>query len=283
MAPKRSSRRQEPVEERPGSGQSPESLAKDIAAQPALLAAARTLIGPVPRARAEVHGGGVRKPRKFYNKIGNASSSSSSSRRRSDHSSMAYLTFVRSKYQKGEYKDALSGTVYFRGKVRYAKGTNEIFKTKVGAKMLAEPIRFNDDLKVYTGKVYTAKQAKMIRDAMKEVSKDDEETLDKNGPTDKSIDETFNFPEAKSTEIAVIKPVVVNGEEKVAIGQDTYAFKNEIDKKGFKFNGDMKLWLAPIDTDTDELEDLFEEYGFDVEYYDGMGEEVDEEDEDEAA
>eukprot|EP00966_Prymnesium_polylepis_P308184 7121604-Prymnesium_polylepis.1 len=47
MPPKRRNRNvieDDPVEQRPGSGQSPESLASDLAAQPELLAAAAELL-----------------------------------------------------------------------------------------------------------------------------------------------------------------------------------------------------------------------------------------------
>ena len=32
------------------------------------------------------------------------------------------------------------------------------------------------------------------------------------------------------------------------------------------------MWLAPVDTDTTELEDTFEEYGFNIEKYDAVAE-----------
>ena len=41
----------------------------------------------------------------------------------------------------------------------------------------------------------------------------------------------------------------------------------------------MMLWLAPADTDTTELEDTFEEYGFPLEEFDGVDEEEEEGDE----
>ena len=40
-------------------------------------------------------------------------------------------------------------------------------------------------------------------------------------------------------------------------------------EKGFKFDRvDTHMWHAPVGTETDELESMFEEYGFNVEYYD---------------
>ena len=53
----------------------------------------------------------------------------------------------------------------------------------------------------------------------------------------------------------------------------TYPWKDALKKEGFEFDGITKLWLAPIDTDTSELEAKFKEYGFPVEYYDGVADE----------
>ena len=55
---------------------------------------------------------------------------------------------VKAKFQKGEKKDEYSGAIYFRGKPRY--GNNEIFKAKVGDKLLAETLRWNDEFKLYS-------------------------------------------------------------------------------------------------------------------------------------
>ena len=56
------------------------------------------------------------------------------------------------------------------------------------------------------------------------------------------------------------------------------AWKNVLDKKGFKFTGVTKMWHAPAGTDTDELEAMMEEYGFAVDTYDTAEVHTDEED-----
>ena len=81
-------------------------------------------------------------------------------------------------------------------------------------------------------------------------------------------------------------PITVNDEEKIGYGGTTYAMKNVLEKHGFKYNHmvndePMMLWLAPADTDTTELEDTFEEYGFPLEEFDGVDEEEEEGEEDE--
>ena len=72
------------------------------------------------------------------------------------------FTLVKAKFQKGEKKDEYTGAIYFRGKPRY--GNNEIFKAKVNDKLLAETLRWNDEFKLYSAKVYTAEQAQMVLD-----------------------------------------------------------------------------------------------------------------------
>ena len=117
----------EPVEERCGSGQSPASLAKDIAAQPALLAG-RTPVKATKRA-------GILKtsPKKvFIFKKPNASTSQGGNGFRKEKKvTGAVVTFVRAKYQKGDKLHQLTGNVYMQARPRYA--SNAIFKEKVGA------------------------------------------------------------------------------------------------------------------------------------------------------
>ena len=138
--------------------------------------------------------------------------------------------------------------------------------------MLVENLRWNDQLKLYTAKVFTPEQAVMIREAMKMVAAEDEADLQATAPTDEDISDIFDFPEAKSTDIDMIASIEVDGDEKTAIGGDTYAFKDLIKKAGFEFDGTKMMWLAPVDTDTTELEDTFEEYGFNIEKYDAVAE-----------
>ena len=156
----------EPVEERPGSGQSPASLARDLAAQPALLAGIAK--------KAPIHGGKrvAKKTYSFAKAAAGASSSSTPSRRGAARKSKARLEFVRAKYQKGDSAGNVSGTVYGRGLPSY--GYNEKYKEKVNDKLLSESLRFNTEMKVYTAKVNSPEQANMVRDAAKMVCEADE-------------------------------------------------------------------------------------------------------------
>ena len=112
------------------------------------------------------------------------------------------MKLMRAKYQKGDKMDALSGAVYFRGKPRF--GNNEVFKGKVQPNLLAEGLRWNDEIKLYTAKVYTPEQVIKIRECMKTVSKDDEADLTESAPTDDEIFEVFDFDERKSVDIRII-------------------------------------------------------------------------------
>ena len=76
--------------------------------------------------------------------------------------SPAMFSVVRAKYQKGDLKDSFTGAVYFRGKPRYRN--NDTFKDKVNAKLLTENVRWNDEFKCYTAKVYTVEGAIMVRE-----------------------------------------------------------------------------------------------------------------------
>jgi len=73
------------------------------------------------------------------------------------------------------------------------------------------------------------------------------------------------------------------------MGGSTYHFKDELKDRGFKFqstvNGKLvQLWLKPKDDiDLDDLAALFMEYGFNVEHYEAVDVEVDDEDEEEEA
>ena len=93
--PARLSRRAaaEPVEERPGSGQSPASRAKDLAAQPALLA------GIAKKAPIK---GGKRVSKKTYSFVQAAAARAASStpgRAEKGKTSKARLVFARAEYQ----------------------------------------------------------------------------------------------------------------------------------------------------------------------------------------
>ena len=269
---RRSSQPIEPVDERPGSGQSPASLAKDRAAQAELLAAAKSGKKPAAaragiRKSAPNHTG--KKVFVFKKLAAEASSSQSSRRGGKKKLSPAILSFFRAKYQKGDFKDALSGAVYMRGKPRYTG--NATFKDKVGKILLAEPVRWNDEMKIYTGKVWTPEQAIKVREAMKMVSEEDEADLTDGVPgvpTDEEIYDVFDFEQAKSVDIQLIAEFDNDGEETVAVGGCTFAWKDVLMEHGFEFDGRTRMWHAPAGTDTDEIEAMMDEYGFAVEKFD---------------
>ena len=160
---RRTSQPIEPVDERPGSGQSPASQAKDRAAQASLLAAAasgKARATPSPRAGIKKNAPNQTGKKVFvFNKLAAEASSSGGSRRGQMKLKPAVLSFMRAKYQKGDFKDALTGAVYMKGKPRYAKGNNEIFKDKVGKVLLSESLRWNTEEMVYKAKVWTPEQA----------------------------------------------------------------------------------------------------------------------------
>ena len=130
------SRRKEPVraESPVGSGMSPEALANNKARQPRLLAAAaaRKRVSPVAKTIQKAKTG--KKVIDLSSLISPTSSASSSSKS-GYKEAHAVFTLVKAKFQKGEKKDEYSGAIYFRGKPCY--GNNEIFKAKVGDKLLA--------------------------------------------------------------------------------------------------------------------------------------------------
>ena len=206
-------------------------------------------------------------------------SSASSSSKSAYKEAHAVFTLVKAKFQKGEKKDEYSGAIYFRGKPRY--GNNEIFKAKVGDKLLAETLRWNDEFKLYSAKVYTAEQAHMVLDAMRMVSEKDERDL-----ASVTVDETI-FDDAHRAEIKIF-PLEVEGDGDInlnlAIAGTTYPFNKILKQAGFTFhnmvNGQpLKLWLREESEDQPEvdagnLEEMFEEYGFTVDkyVYDGVAE-----------
>ena len=61
------------------------------------------------------------------------------------------------------------------GKPRY--GHNKVYKEKLEALLLTERLRWNDDIKKYPAKLYSYKQAEMVLQASKMVSRDDERDL----------------------------------------------------------------------------------------------------------
>ena len=204
-------------------------------------------------------------------KLVSPSTSASSSKDKTYKVQKAIYSLVRATYQKGEKKDQYSGAIYYRGKPRW--GMNDKYKAKLIPNMLAESLRWNDELKLYSGKVWTAKQAQLILDSMRQVSAEDENDL-----TDVTVDETI-FDDAKEAAIKIF-PITVAGELNLAIGGTTYPFKDILKKHGFGFHNivndqPLNLWLrvepeAQPDMDADDLEALFDKYGFEVERYEGV-------------
>ena len=185
--------------------------------------------------------------------------------------SSAVFTLIKAKYQKGDKKDEFSGWIYARLKPRY--GNNDKCKAKVGDKLLAETLRWNDEFKLYSAKIYTAAQAQLVLDAMREVSAEDAKDL-----ANVTVDESI-FDDANSAAITMF-PIILEGELTLAIGGTTYPFKDILKKEGFEFkhlvnDQPLNLWLrvepeAQPDMDADDFETLFEQYGFEVSRYDGV-------------
>ena len=256
-----------------GSGQSSASLAADKAAQPRLLAsaAARKAGSPTFKRTIAKKQKSTSKKLSDLSKLVSPSTSASLSKDKTYKVQKAVFSLVRATYQKGDKKDQYSGAIYYRGKPRW--GMNDKYKAKLIPNMLAESLRWNDELKLYSGKVWTAKQAQLILDAMREVSAEDENDL-----TDVTVDETI-FDDAKEAAIKIF-PITVAGELNLAIGGTTYPFKDILKKHGFGFHNivndqPLNLWLrvepeAQPDMDADDLEALFDKYGFEVDRYDGV-------------
>ena len=230
------SRRKEPVraESPVGSGMSPEALANDKARQPRLLAAAaaRKRVSPVAKTIQKAKTGKkMIDLSSLMSPTSSASSSSGSSSKSGYKEAHAVFTLVKAKFQKGEKKDEYTGAIYFRGKPRY--GNNEIFKAKVNDKLLAETLRWNDEFKLYSAKVYTAEQAQMVLDAMRIVSEKDKQDL-----ASVTVDETI-FDDAHRAEIKIF-PIEVEGDGDInlnlAMAGTTYPFNKILKQAGFTFH-----------------------------------------------
>ena len=78
-------------------------------------------------------------------------------------------------YQRGDKASQKSGNIYMNGKPRF--GHNQVYKEKVGALLLTERLKWNDDIKMYHAKLYSYEQAAMVLEASKMVSGDDERDL----------------------------------------------------------------------------------------------------------
>ena len=67
---------------------------------------------------------------------------------------------------------SLVGSIYARGVP--SSGYNDKYKDNVNGKLLSVQLRFNTEMKMYTGKVNSPEQAIMVRDAAKMVCEADE-------------------------------------------------------------------------------------------------------------
>ena len=156
--------------------------------------------------------------------------------------------------------------------VHAAGGVALVAAATAKAATLNERLRWNDELKVYTARIYSATQARLLLKVAKTLAGGEEDL-----PAD--IDETV-FEEASSTHLTVFPITVHEGptsqnQEMLAVSGSTFPFKNDLKERGFAFSNtvnDMVLnvWLAPKGTvDLPELTAKFEEYGFTVEEFTG--------------
>lgn len=213
-----------------------------------------------------------------FKKLARESGSSSSwkaGRRRSNKDSPAVFILVRAKYMKGDKQGEYTGSVYFRGKPRYSAAGNTKFKEALAKHLLTESLRWNDELKLFTARVYTVKQARLLLKEMRGLVDGD-----KDMPED--ID-TAVFDEVDASKYTInVVPIEVDGVPHLALSGATFPFKDELKEKGFTFNTEVNgteglaMWVAPTaEIDQEELDLRFTEYGFEVEYC-----EVDDDDDD---
>jgi len=193
--------------------------------------------------------------------------------------SSAVFSLIKAKYQKGDRTGENSGAIYHRGRPRF--GQNDKYKALLEKLLLTERLRWNDELKLYTARVYTATQARRLLAAAKTL-----DGGDKDLPED--IDESV-FEEATAAHVTLFPITVHEGptsqsQEMLAASGMTYPFKDGLKSRGFAFNNTVNdvagvnLWLAPVeDIDKEELVSLFEEYGFEVEEFDGTKDGVNDE------
>ena len=137
---------------------------------------------------------GVAKPKKLFKfaRVTSSSASGTGSSKSHAKKATAMIEFVRAKYQKGEKKDVLTGSVIARFKTRFKQ--NDASKEKVQAKSLIERARWNDEIVKYTLRAWSVEQAIMYGEALKMVSAEAEADINKFGPTDDQIAEVFDFP-----------------------------------------------------------------------------------------
>ena len=117
-------------------------------------------------------------------------------------------------------------------------GKNEALKSKVNPHMLANQLRFNDEIKKYGGYVHNVKQAAKHLEAVKSVSASDEQDI-----ANVEIDEAV-FENAKPCDIAMIESIMVEDKEKIGFGGSTFAWKDKLKVLGFKYDPEYQLWLT---------------------------------------
>ena len=122
--------------------------------------------------------------------------------------------------------------------------------------------------------MYSAKQADKFLIALKESSPEHEADV-----AQVTVDpEIFNFPEVKGCAINATRALESDGIKYFAFGGQTYAWKDDLNEKGFKFNSDIgdaygvQMWLMKHD-DLEEAEfnniiSKMEDFGWDVEIFD---------------
>ena len=119
-----------------------------------------------------------------------------------------------------------------------------------------------------------------VLDNMREVSEECEKSL-----AHISVDESI-FDDAKEASITMF-PLEVDGKMTLAVGGTTFPWGDKLKKEKFSFehivNGEpLNLWLRDEDTnadmDADDLQELFEEFGWTVNRYDGVEDNKDDDD-----
>ena len=123
-------------------------------------------------------------------------------------------------------------------------------------------------------RIYNAIQAAQVLKEMQKLPecKDDLPT---------EVDESA-FEDAMPCDLNVF-PKEVNGIDSVCVAGRTWPWGAILEKRGFKFDGTIRVWHAPSDeTDIDEFIELAKEHGFPVNVYDGVEDDEDDEEGDEA-
>ena len=257
-----------------------ELLARAAAAKTGLPATAKTITKHAARARGAASGSGAKRLFTFAQPGPTHGVSQPGRRGKQPTVGKAVFSAVRAKYQKGEKESQLTGAVYYRGKPRYGK--NEKYKTVMQPHLLAESLRWNDQLKLYTGKVYNMTQLLKLKET--HASLDEEEAKDLEAPSNQIDQDLFNFDECKEPMITSL-PLTIDDVEYHAFGGMTYPFKDMLKDEGFNFkhlvDGQVaQVWAGDPDKKM-TLMDAMIDYGFTLDEYDGV-ESADEEPDDDS-